>query len=55
MKRYNLFVLEVQRVWIDSARAERRLIHHQGDGRFSVDGQSIDLGERMVKWRYLMD
>lgn len=53
--RYNLFVLEVQRIWIDTGRAEKRLIHHQGDGRFSVDSETIDLGERMVKWRYLMD
>lgn len=53
--RYNLFVLEVQRIWIDGERHEKRLIHHQGDGRFSVDGETLDLGERMVKWQYLMD
>ncbi len=52
--RYNLFVLEVQRIWIDNEREEKRLIHHQGDGRFSVDGEQIDLHQRMVKWRYLM-
>ena len=52
---YDLFVLEVQRIWIDTARNETRLIHHQGDGRFSVDGEILDLGERMVKWRHLMD
>lgn len=54
-RRYDLWVLEVQRVWIDTARKETRLIHHQGDGRFSVDGDTLDLGERMVRWRYLMD
>jgi len=54
-RRYNLFVLEVQRIWIDSKRDEKRLLHHQGDGRFSVDGEIIDLGDRMVKWHYLMD
>lgn len=53
-KRYILFMLEVQRIWFDSARAEQRLVHHQGDGRFSIDSESIDLGERMVKWRHLM-
>lgn len=53
-RRYNLWVLEVQRIWIDTARKETRLIHHQGDGRFSVDGETLDLGERMTKWRYLM-
>jgi flavin reductase (DIM6/NTAB) family NADH-FMN oxidoreductase RutF len=53
--RYDLFVLEVRRIWIDTARTEKRLLHHQGDGRFSVDGETIDLSERMVKWRALMD
>lgn len=52
-RRYHLWVLEVQRIWIDTARKETRLIHHQGDGRFSVDGDTLDLGERMTKWRYL--
>lgn len=50
-QRYNLWVLEVQHVWIDAARHETRLIHHQGNGRFSVDGDTLDLSERMVKWR----
>ncbi len=54
-RRYNLWVLEVQRIWIDAARKETRLIHHQGDGRFSVDGDTLDLGERMTKWRDLME
>ncbi|WP_323033312.1 flavin reductase [Paracoccus sp. (in: a-proteobacteria)] len=53
-QRYNLLVLEVQRIWVDNTRQEKRLIHHQGDGRFSVDGEMIDLSERMVKWRYLI-
>lgn len=54
VRRYNLWVLEVQRIWIDAARKETRLIHHQGDGRFSVDGDTLDLGARMTKWRDLM-
>lgn len=54
-RRYNLFVLEVQRIWIDNSRTDKRLIHHQGDGHFSVDGESLGLGARMVKWRHLMD
>lgn len=53
--RYDLFVLEVQRIWVDTSRKEKRLIHHEGDGRFIVDGETLDLGERMVKWRHLMD
>jgi flavin reductase (DIM6/NTAB) family NADH-FMN oxidoreductase RutF len=52
---YNLWVLEVRRIWLDSAWQELRLLHHQGDGRFSVDGEMLDLSDRMVKWRDLMN
>ncbi|MFK4447832.1 flavin reductase (DIM6/NTAB) family NADH-FMN oxidoreductase RutF [Caballeronia udeis] len=55
VSRYNMFVLEVKRIVVDESRPERRLIHHQGDGRFVADGETLDLRERMVHWRYLMD
>ncbi len=29
-------------------RAERRMLHHQGDGTFTVDGNTIDLKEKIV-------
>jgi len=50
---YNLFVLEAQRIWIDETRKERRTMHHCGDGSFTIDGGTLDLRERMVKWRHL--
>lgn len=53
-RRYNLWGLEVQRIWIDTARMKVRLIHNQGDGRFSVDDDTLDLGEHMIKWYYFM-
>lgn len=53
--RYNLFILEVTRIWVNDARAEKRLIHHAGDGRFIADGETIDMSEHMTRWRYLMD
>ena len=55
LDRYNLFILEVERIWVDQNRKERRLIHHAGDGKFIVDGETLDLGDRMVRWRDLMD
>jgi flavin reductase (DIM6/NTAB) family NADH-FMN oxidoreductase RutF len=51
--RYNLFILEAKRIWIDENRKERRTMHHRGDGSFTVDGGTLDLRERMVKWRHL--
>lgn len=49
----NLFILEAKRIWIDESRTDRRTMHHRGDGTFTVDGGTLDLKERMVKWRYL--
>ena len=51
--RYNLFILEAKRIWIDETRKERRTMHHRGDGSFIVDGGTLDLRERMAKWRQL--
>ncbi len=44
---YSLFVLEVVKAWIDPAHKEPRTIHHQGYGRFAVDGETITLESRM--------
>lgn len=52
-KQYDLFVLEVLQVWIDTERKNTKLLHHQGDGRLIVDGELIDLGSRMTKWQSL--
>ena len=55
VKRYNLFVLEVVRAWANSSRKEQRTFHHRGDGTFVVDGRTINLQERMVKWKQFQD
>lgn len=43
VNRYNWFVLEVVRAWVDTGRAEQRTLHHQGWGEFMVAGQRIRL------------
>ena len=50
---YNLFILEATRVWLNESSKERRMMHHRGDGTFTVDGATLDLKDRMVKWRNL--
>jgi flavin reductase (DIM6/NTAB) family NADH-FMN oxidoreductase RutF len=45
--KYNFFVLEVLRAWIDPKRKRVRTIHHMGRGVFSVDGRTIRLASRM--------
>lgn len=43
MNRYNFFILEVIKAWIDPARKQPRTLHHLGKGRFVVDGKTITL------------
>ncbi|MEY9185725.1 flavin reductase (DIM6/NTAB) family NADH-FMN oxidoreductase RutF [Bradyrhizobium sp. USDA 326] len=45
--RYNLFVLEVLRAWIDPARKNPKTLHHRGYGAFAVDGATIKTQSKM--------
>jgi flavin reductase (DIM6/NTAB) family NADH-FMN oxidoreductase RutF len=49
--KYRLFILEVVKAWTDPKRQERRTIHANGDGTFVVDGRTINLKKKMVKWQ----
>src|ERR1039457_5142948 len=41
--KYNFFVLEVVKAWIDPSRKHPRTIHHQGEGVFMIAGRTIHL------------
>jgi hypothetical protein len=41
--KYNFFILEVVRGWIDPRHKRPRTIHHQGEGVFLVAGRRIKL------------
>ena len=47
VEKYNLFVLEVLQAWRDAAQKNPKTIHHRGDGRFAVDGETIKLKSKM--------
>jgi len=47
VNKYNLFVLEALKAWIDPAQQNPKTIHHHGNGRFAVDGEMIKLKSRM--------
>lgn len=47
VNRYNFFVLEVLKAWIDPACKDPRTLHHRGRGVFSVDGETIKLPSKM--------
>jgi flavin reductase (DIM6/NTAB) family NADH-FMN oxidoreductase RutF len=41
--RYNFFVLEVVKAWIDPRQKHPRTMHHRGEGVFVVAGQTLKL------------
>lgn len=47
VNKYNLFILEVLKAWIDPAQKNPKTIHHHGYGRFVVDGETIKLKSKM--------
>lgn len=54
IRKYNLFVVEVVKAWTDPKLKERRTIHANGDGTFAVDGETINLRKKMVKWKDIL-
>jgi flavin reductase (DIM6/NTAB) family NADH-FMN oxidoreductase RutF len=44
---YGIFILEVKKAWIDRSQKHPRTIHHQGNGKFVVDGETIKLRSKM--------
>jgi flavin reductase (DIM6/NTAB) family NADH-FMN oxidoreductase RutF len=47
VNKFNLFILEVVKAWIDRAQKNPKTIHHHGYGRFAVDGEMIKLKSKM--------
>lgn len=47
MNKYNLFILEVLKAWIDPARKASKTIHHLGYGTFVMDGETVTLKSMM--------
>ncbi len=45
--KYNFFILQVLKAWVDSSVTEPRTIHHRGQGKFMVAGKTITLPSRM--------
>jgi flavin reductase (DIM6/NTAB) family NADH-FMN oxidoreductase RutF len=54
VNKYNLFILEGVKAWIDPERKEKRTFHANGDGTFVVDGKTINLKHKMIKFPKLI-
>jgi hypothetical protein len=51
VRKHGIAVLAGVNAWIDPTRKERRTIHANGDGTLVVDGRTIALSQKMVKWK----
>lgn len=47
IEKYNLFILEVCKAWIDTSIKHPQTIHHLGKGAFMVAGETIKLPSKM--------
>jgi flavin reductase (DIM6/NTAB) family NADH-FMN oxidoreductase RutF len=45
--KYNFFILEVLKAWINPAEKNPRTLHHRGGGNFMVAGETIKLPSKM--------
>ncbi len=45
--KYNIFICEVVKAWIDRSKTLPRTMHHRGNGKFVIDGETIKLPSRM--------
>lgn len=47
VNKYNIFVLEVVKAWVNRSRKHPRTIHHFGHGNFMVAGRTIKMPSKM--------
>ncbi|KAI0387814.1 hypothetical protein F5Y04DRAFT_12277 [Hypomontagnella monticulosa] len=58
VSKYSMWVLKPVKAWINPNKKPGeggRMFHHRGDGTFVVDGEILDLKDRMVKWQEYQD
>jgi len=48
----HFFILEGLKAWSNPAAPDQRTFHAVGDGTFIIDGETIDLKQRMTKWQH---
>ena len=47
VNRYNFFVLEVLKAWVDPKCKDPRTLHHRGHGKFMVAGETVQWPSKM--------
>ena len=54
VSKYSMWVLKPLKAWVNPNKSGR-LFHHRGDGTFVVDGEVLDLKDKMIKWHEFQD
>ncbi|KAI5868440.1 hypothetical protein GGS23DRAFT_592217 [Durotheca rogersii] len=58
VSKYSMWVVKPVKAWLNPSKKPGeggRMFHHRGDGTFVVDGEILDLKDRMIKWREYQD
>ncbi|KAL1968417.1 hypothetical protein VTN77DRAFT_1946 [Rasamsonia byssochlamydoides] len=58
VSKYAMWVLRVVKAWTHPGQDPRengKMFHHRGDGTFVVGGETLNLQERMTKWKEFQD
>lgn len=58
VSKYSMWVLKPVKAWLNPRKKPGeggKMFHHRGDGTFVVDGEILDLKDRMVKWQEFQD
>ncbi|KAE8444962.1 hypothetical protein EG329_014089 [Mollisiaceae sp. DMI_Dod_QoI] len=58
VSKYSMWVLKPVKAWLNPQKVPGdggKMFHHRGDGTFVVDGEVLDLKDRMVKWQEFQD
>jgi flavin reductase (DIM6/NTAB) family NADH-FMN oxidoreductase RutF len=58
VSKYSMWVLRPVKAWINPDKKPGeggKMFHHRGDGTFVVDGDILNLQDRMVKWQNFQD
>ncbi len=54
VNKYAIFILKAVKAWKDPHRKEKRTFHANGDGTFVVDGKTMNLKKKMIKFQALL-
>jgi flavin reductase (DIM6/NTAB) family NADH-FMN oxidoreductase RutF len=47
VNKYNLFVFEAVKAWVDTSQKNPRTLHHRGNGAFMIAGETVKLPSKM--------